>query len=230
MQTTPTQTRRLADYTNIPFEIFVAIFTIVPFLVLAYYYSILPARVPLFLELSGEVATWAEKSVLSVFRVPLMGVDLQLICCLMKYATFRSVPVEMEESEYVRLNVSLWDWFRCLVAVKLSAGSLDTIFLSLERFSFLARPAFIVTGIAALLSIAGALFYGYRLLAVKKKLGDTKIQKPVDAQCVYGGFLYFNSSDPAPFVSKYVFNFGNWLVYVLVASIVAYPLLALWPV
>ena len=47
---------RLRDYTNIPFEIFIAVFTILPFLLLAYFYSVLPDRVPLFMHLNGEVA------------------------------------------------------------------------------------------------------------------------------------------------------------------------------
>src|SRR2546423_404731 len=109
------QSRRLRDYTNFPFEIFIVAFSVLPFLVLAYFYPMLPARVPLFLDLSGEVATWAEKSVLSVFRVPLMAVDTQLICLLMKYGTVKSetiVPLEKatEQAEYqrqyIRLNVN----------------------------------------------------------------------------------------------------------------------------
>ena len=46
-------------------------FTIVPFLVLSYFYPAVPERVPLFLNLRGDVETWAEKTALSVFRVPM---------------------------------------------------------------------------------------------------------------------------------------------------------------
>ena len=179
MQTSFPRSSRLNDYANIPFEIFIAAFTILPFFVLAYVYPMLPERVPLFLNLSGEVEVWGEKSWLSVFRVPLMAVVTQMLCLLMKYGVLQSeaaLPVESAD-DYVQLqkqltvlNVGLWDWFRCLVAFKMSAASLDTIFLSLERFKFLSRPAFAITFIAALLSIAGALFYGYRLLGVKRKI------------------------------------------------------------
>lgn len=242
MQTSSLQSQRLRDYTNIPFEIFIVAFSILPFFALVYFYPVLPQRVPLFLNLSGEVAMWAEKSVLSVFRVPLMAVDTQLICLLMKYGTVQSetdTPLETakEESElrkqYVGLNVGLWDWFRCLVAFKMSAASLDTVFLSLERFKFLSRPAFAITAIAALLSIAGALFYGYRLLVMRRemreKFGDAKFQKPIDARCVYGGVLYFNPSDSALFISKHIFNFANKWAYVFIACIIAYPLLVFSP-
>jgi hypothetical protein len=40
---------------------------------MAYFYPVLPERVPLFLTLSGEVAVWGEKNLLSVFRVPLLA-------------------------------------------------------------------------------------------------------------------------------------------------------------
>lgn len=241
METSVLQSQRLRDYTNIPFEIFIAVFSVLPFFVLAYFYPMLPERVPLFLNLDGEVATWTAKSVLSVFRVPLMAVDTQLICLLMKYGAVQSAtlaPLETAEQteyqkQYVSLSAGLWDWFRCLVAFKMSAASLDTIFLSLEQFKFLSRPAFAVTAIAALLSIVGALIYGYRLLFLKRKMrekfGDTKIQKPIDARRVYGGVLYFNPCDSDLFVNRYVFNFANKWAWVFIAGIIAYPLLVFLP-
>ncbi len=87
MQAPFSQSHRLRHYTKIPFEIFIAAFSILPFFVLAYFYSVLPDRVPLFMKLNGEVALWAEKSVLSVFRVPLMAIVTQVVCLLMKYGT-----------------------------------------------------------------------------------------------------------------------------------------------
>jgi uncharacterized membrane protein len=169
-----------------------------------------------------------------------MAVDTQLICLLMKYGTVQSetvtpgdiAPAELRK-QYLSLNVGLWDWFRCLVAFKMSAASLDTIFLSLARFKFLSRPAFAITAIAALLSIAGALFYGYRLLVVRRemreKFGDAKLQKPIDARRVYGGVLYFNPTDSALFVSKHIFNFANKWAWVFIACLIAYPLLVFSP-
>ena len=67
MRTPALHPQRLSDYTNIPFEIFIAVFSILPFFVLVYFYPMLPERVPLFMNLNGEVAVWAEKSMLSVF-------------------------------------------------------------------------------------------------------------------------------------------------------------------
>ena len=236
------QSQRLSEYTNIRVEIFVAAFTILPFLVLAYFYPVLPERVPLFMNLSGEVAVWGEKSWLSVFRVALMATVTQAVCLLVKYGVVQSEaarPVESVDA-YARLykqstilSAGLWDWFRCIAALKMSAATLDTIFLSIERLRFLSKPAFIITFIAALLSIPVALFYGYRLYVLKSKMkerfGRAETRKPVDARRVYGGVVYFNPSDTALFVSKYVLNFANIRAWVFIACVVAYPLLVFLP-
>lgn len=235
--------QRLSDYTNIPVEIFVAALTILPFLVMAYFYPVLPERVPLFMNLNGEVAVWGGKSLLSVFRVPLMAAVTQVFCLVMKQGVLQSTaapPVENAE-EFARLHeqstvlsLGLWDWFRCIAALKMCAASFDAVFLSVERFNYLSKPAFIIAFAAALLSVPVGLFYGYRWLTVRRKIkerfGGANIQKPIDAGRVYGGVVYFNTSDSALFVSKYMFNFANKWTYAFIACIVAYPLLVFMPV
>ena len=242
MQMPLPQSQRLGDYTNIWVEIFVATLTILPFLVLTYFYPMLPERVPLFMNLNGEVAVWGEKSWLSVFRVALMATVTQVVGLLMKYGVVRSevaLPVESAD-DYARLykqstilSTGLWDWFRCIAALKMGAATLDTIFLSIERFKFLSKPAFVITFVVALVSIPVALFYGYRLFTLKREIkerfGDVETRKPVDGNRVYGGVLYFNPSDSALFVSKYVFNFANIWAWVFIACIIAYPLLVFLP-
>jgi uncharacterized membrane protein len=238
----PPQSQRLSDHTNIWVEIFVAAFTIIPFLVLAYFYPMLPERVPLFMNLNGEVAVWGEKSWLSVFRVALMATVTQMVCLLMKYSVLQSevaAPVENSDGharlykQSTILSAGLWDWFRCIAALKMSAATFDTIFLSIERFKFLSKLTFAITLIVALLSIPVALFYGYRLFILKRKIkerfGRAKTRRTVDVRYVYGGVLYFNPSDAAVFVSKYVFNFANVWAWVFIACVIAYPLLVFLP-
>jgi uncharacterized membrane protein len=236
------QTRPPRDFTNIKFDIFIVVLTILPFFILAYFYSLLPERVPRLLTLTGEVRTWAAKSVISVFCVPLMAVVTQIVLLLMKYGTLQSAVLVSPaiardqsklQNQYLRVNAGLWDWFRWTVAFKMSAESLSTIFLSLERFKFLARPTFVITAMASLTGVGGALFYLYRLLVVrhdlKAELGSEYAQASVDTRRVYGGVLYFNPSDPALFVSKYMFNFANKWAWIFFACIIAYALLVLLP-
>jgi uncharacterized membrane protein len=242
MQTPLPQSQRLSEYTNIWVEIFVVAFTILPFVVLTYFYPMLPERVPLFMNLNGDVAVWGEKSWLSVFRVALMATVTQVVCLLVKYSVVQSevaMPVERVD-DYARLHkqstilsTGLWDWFRCIAALKMSAATLDTVFLSIDRFKLLSKPAFIITFVIALLSIPVALFYGYRLIILKREIKerfvDEETRKPVDASRVYGSVLYFNPSDPALLVSKYVFNLANVRAWVFIACIIAYLLLIFLP-
>ena len=231
-------TQPLRDLTNVKFEIFIVTFTILPFVMLAIFYSLLPERVPHFLSITGEVKIWAEKTLLSVFRVPLLALITQTVCLLMKYGTLQSGALTSLETaggqamlrrQYLRLNAGLWDWFRWTVAFKMSAESLSTISLSLDRYKFLARSTFVITATAAAIGVGGALFYLYRLLRVRRDLKKTFADKyapnPVDTRRVYGGFLYFNPSDPALFVSKFIFNLANKWAWILIACIFAYPLL-----
>ena len=141
----PLSPRRLSDYTNLPIEIVVATLTLAPILILVYFYPVLPERVPVFLNLLGEVEVWAAKSVASVFRLPSMTIDLQVLCLLMKYGTVKSTLVWPEgDDEYWRYQersvafyAGFWDCLRCLIAFKMSAESLDILFRSNERLHFL---------------------------------------------------------------------------------------------
>ena len=233
---TSSQTQPLRDFTNIKFEIFIAAFTILPFLILAYFYSQIPNRVPLFLNITGEVETWTTKGLISVFRVPLMGLAMQVVFLLLKYGTVQSgtlSPQSTHQRDYLRLNARLWDWFRGAAAFKMSAESISTIFLSVDRFKSLAQPTFVFSAIASLIGAVGALYYLYRLLVARRDLkarfGDKDESRPVDKQHVYGRVFYFNRSDPALFVNRYLFNFANKWTWIFLACILSYPLLVLLP-
>jgi len=203
---------RLRDYTNLPLEIFVLTLTALPFLLLAYFYPALPDRVPLFMKLNGEVAVWGQKSLLSVFRVPLLAVITQIVCFLMKYEMVqtRAAAVSIDHSKlqerYLSLSSSMWDWFRATIAFKMSAESLHTVFLTMPRYHFLSQPTFLVTAIIALLGAAGAILYLYRLLLVAREL-----------------------KKQFPNVSKYRFHFANPRLWALIACAIAYPLLVFLP-
>jgi Protein of unknown function (DUF1648) len=183
---------RFSDYTYLPFELFIALLTVLPVVVLMYFYPMLPERVPEYLNLQGEVVVWGRKSLASVFRLPLMAVDLQVLCLLMKYALWqgniressghganRVIPSE----ESIRLQMSLWNWFRALIAFKLGASSLDPIFFGVERLRFLSTTVRAISWTAAVLGIAGTLFYGYRLVRVNRKLKKAGLVRSQSGCC-----------------------------------------------
>ena len=229
--------RHLSAYSNVAFEILVVGLTLMPVIVLVFFYQQLPAQIPVFLNLRGEVEVWAAKSVASVFRLSAMAFDLQLLCFLMKYGTVKS-QTDVEEvlahhqERMVRLTTRLWDSFRLLVAVKLAAASLDVVFIGVGWLRFLWRPAWLLTWAAAIGSIVAAGWYGYRLWQMKrdlKTLPAPSVLQHATRERLMAGIIYFNPKDQALFVEKYLLNFGNKWVYVLIACLVAYPLLVFLP-
>ena len=140
-------TQSFSVYTNTFFEVLVAILTFAPILILIYFYQALPEQIPVFLNLRGEVEVWAPRSIASVFRVPAMGANLQLICLLMKYGTVKSqrsaaLPgVDQMSFDYQNrvtvLSARFWDGLRCLVGIKMAAASLEVVFMSVVGLRFL---------------------------------------------------------------------------------------------
>lgn len=232
----------MRDYTSIPVEILVVTLSLAPILVLTYFYPVLPERIPVFLNLHGEVEKWAAKSVASVFRVPAMAIDLQLICLLMKYAVVRSQlsvsdihaeAFSQYQDRMTSLTSGLWDLLRSFVAIKMCAESLSILFLSDNHNHYLKIAVWAIPWIAAILSIVGAVVYGFRLLVAKRNLkksaGQAHFEKEVDNAHLLARLIYYNPNDPAPLAGKYLFNFANKYVYALFACLLAYPLLVFWP-
>src|SRR3984893_16976226 len=232
----------MRDYTSIPVEILVVTLSLAPILVLTYFYPVLPERIPDFLNLHGEVEECAAKSVASVFRVPAMAINLQLICLLMKYAVVRSqlsvsdIHVEafsQYQDRMTSLTSGLWDLLRSFVAIKMCAESLSILFLSDNHNHYLKIAVWAIPWIAAILSIVGAVVYGFRLLVAKRNLkksaGQAHFEKEVDNAHLLARLIYYNPNDPAPLAGKYLFNFANKYVYALFACLLAYPLLVFWP-
>jgi uncharacterized membrane protein len=234
----PTPSRHLSDYTNRPLEILIAILSVAPIFILIYCYSILPDRVPIFLNLHGEVEVWAAKSIASVFRLPAMAIDLQVLCLLMKYGVVRSKPITItgfaeESRQYqtrsIALYAALWDWLRCLIAFKMGAESLDILFLQDQGRHLFRTVTWALPRAAAFLAVVVACLYLYRLMAIRRELktavGSIVIENHLEPEYVHARIFYYNAADPALFAGKYLFNFGNKLVYVLIGVLVAYPLL-----
>ncbi len=223
--------KSLSHYSNTGFEFLIGVLTIAPVIVLMAFYSQLSSQVPVFLNWRGEVEIWATKSIGSVFRVPAMAIDLQLICFLMKYGAVKSGRDVKEEiagyqERVIRITTRLWDSLRCLVAFKMAAESLELLFMSIDRLRFLLTPARIVTWTAAIVSIFAAALYGYRLWQLKRdRASQVATTETRDRNNVIRALIYFNPRDPALFVEKYLLNFGNKWTYVLILSIVAYPLI-----
>ena len=234
---------RLSDYASVTIEILVIVLSIAPIFLLIYDYPSLPDHIPVFLNLRGEVEKWAAKSVASVFRLPAMAIDLQLLCLLMKYAVVHAKPFlddksaedyQQYQNTVTTLRSGLWDLLRCCVGIKMCAESLSILFLGDSRFPFLKTAIWAIPWIAAMLAIVGALVYGYKLLITKRRMtkvfGESPAPPKIDKTHLIAGFLYYNRDNPSPLIEKYGVNFANKWVYALVVCLAAYPVLVFWPV
>jgi uncharacterized membrane protein len=237
---TPPPQPQFRDYINLPFEVLIAISAVLPILVLIYFYPTLPERVPEYLNLHGEVEVWGRKGFASVFRLPLMAIDLQMLCLLTKYGLWKgkvAQPFEdtkdIYKEESFKLSLSLMDWFRAFIAIKLGASSLEVIVFSIERFHFLTTATRVTSWAASILGVVGAGFYSCRLLMVNRKLkpagADAKVPRQTDKSHLHGGIFYYNPADPSWFTDKYLPNFGNGWIYVFFACLFCLPLLMFWP-
>jgi len=229
------------DHTNVGLELIIVTLTLLPFLALVFFYSSLSERIPEYLNLNGEVAVWGRKSLFSVFRLPLMALDLQILCLLMKYGIWQSSASRYDEDtepsatyrkESIKLSMSLWDWFRAFIAIKLGASSLEIVFYSIERFHSLTTLTRFTSWTASILGIAGAAFYGYRLLTVSRKLknagGSFRIPRPIKSEHS-SGLFYYNPDDPSWFSDRYSPNFANKWVYVFLGCLLCLPVLMFLP-
>ena len=224
---TPPPLRRFRDYTNRPLEVFIAICTVLPIVVLIYFYPLLPERVPEYLNLRGEVELWSNKSFVSVFRLPLIAIDLQILCLLTKYGVWQGRPVAPGDA-LLKTSLNLLDWFRAFIAIKLGASSLETVFYSFERFHSFTTATRITSWVTSILGIVGAVFYSYRLLTLSRKLkkeGPLKTSRPQSS----GRTFYYNREDPSWFTEKHLPNFGNKWIYIFLACLLCLPLLMFWP-
>jgi uncharacterized membrane protein len=227
MQASPS----LRRYSNRFIETLVVSLTFLPIVILIWFYRQLSEQIPVFLSLTGEVEVWAPKSIASVFRVPAMAIDLQVICLLMKYASIKfqgtTVLNNGHQEEITTLAAQFWDWLRCLVAFKMAAESLEIVFTSLSRLNSLSKPGWLIAWAAAIVAMVVASIYGYRLWRLMRTQKGSKVSPA--REHLIAGVLYFNRQDPSLFVNNYLFNFGNKWVYLLIGSLVAYPLLVFLP-
>jgi uncharacterized membrane protein len=229
-------------YWSFPFEVFIVVFSFLPLAILIYFYPMLPDRVPEYLHLNGEVAVWGRKDFFSVFRLPLMALDLQILCLITKYGIWQGrlvAPVEADEQlaalreQSFRTSFRLFDLLRAFVAIKLAASSLEVVFYSVERFQFLTTLTRLTSWGASILGVGGALYYSYRLLGfnrtLKRDFAGSKDPGTTRQTKSNSGFFYYNPADPSWFTNTYQPNFGNKWIYIFLGCLLCLPLLMFWP-
>jgi hypothetical protein len=125
-----------------------ALLTIVPFVLTGIYYNSMPGNIPLFVNFMGEPLVFVEKTLLTAFRLPLMGLILQAVCLAM-YLGCREAASAKPGTKGLQRN--FWLAASLIAAIKLFASSVPFTGIILQDFV----PAFrLVALFAALLGVA----------------------------------------------------------------------------
>jgi uncharacterized membrane protein len=187
-------------------------------------YAELPARYPVHWNGAGEVDRYVDKSLRAVFATPaialvvlvmVLGVGLGI-----RYASRRGSSGEQAgwASKFRRLNMMMLTAIMWTVSAMTSTLSLAPL-LPYRTIGTL-MPAFVVALLATVV--------GFAIPLIRMSMKNTGGSDATPDECWSGGVIYYNPADPALMVEKregigYTLNFGNRLSWVILAFIVALP-------
>ena len=128
------------------FIILSIIFNIMPMVILPLVYKNIPNSIPAFVDLWGNTVVSMEKSYLSIFRLPVMGSLLSIICIIMYKIKF--------VNENKKLNKMIWQVIAFIGSLKMRITSLEIIFYErMEIIKYFRITVFVlvITGIIILI-------------------------------------------------------------------------------
>jgi uncharacterized membrane protein len=128
------------------------IITVIPFVLLSIYYDRLPDQIAVFVDINGSPTMLMDKSIFSVFRLPVMGVITQIICFTMYWI---KLDYEREKNQRLWLSVSV------LAALKMSLTSIEVLIYTKQDLFNLIRIIVLIVIFLAIASIAFNLYSLY---------------------------------------------------------------------
>jgi len=144
--------------------LFIAVISILPFPMLAFLYELIPNEIPLLFDFTGNPTAMISKSIFSVFRFPIMGLLLQVVCIigyLLKY----------EDKKEMKLNRVLWLTMSVIPAMTRSAASLEVFIYGNEYLLNVFRNIRTITVIIAI----GTFIITCSLLYKRQKSKDNEV-------------------------------------------------------
>ncbi len=239
--------RHLSEYTNLYLEAMILCLTVLPSLLLIYYYPQLPEKIPVHWDWRGRPDVWARKSFSTVFSLSMLLIYMQGLFLLVKNGLLSvkmTLPAERAaeylegKEEFLRTTIRLMDWVRGLVALLMSSLILNVVFSSVEHLRRLTIVVAVADSLSTLLLVVVCIYFIVRLVMIDRRLkrtvGSVYVQRSRDAAHWYaGGLFYFNREDPALFVEKmvgfgYTLNMANPWVYLYLAYAILLPLIMNW--
>ena len=93
---------------------------IIPMIILPFVYEIIPDKIPAFVDFWGNTIVSMDKSYFSIFRLPLMGLLLSILCIIMY-----SLKIPGENNKY---NKIVWSIVAFISAIKMGLTSIEVIY------------------------------------------------------------------------------------------------------
>lgn len=137
-----------------PLAILSSIITLTPFILLLTMYPGLPDKITGFVDVNGNPTLFINKNILSVFRLPLMGAALQVICF-----TMACLPLNEKQQKN---NQFLWLTVALLAAVKMSLTSMEIMYTNNPELFQLLRKLVLVVIVIAVCFIAVIAYQLYK--------------------------------------------------------------------
>jgi hypothetical protein len=138
------------EYIVMALIIFSIICNIIPMVVLPLFYKNIPNNIPAFIDFLGNPIISMEKSYISIFRLPFMGILLSIICIIM-YSINLS-------NEYKKPNKIIWSVIAFVGSLKMGITSLEILFYrNLEIIKYFRISVLILVIIGIIILVYGLL-------------------------------------------------------------------------
>lgn len=131
------------------------VISILPFAILTLLYRLIPNQIPLFVDLAGNPTIMTAKNIISVYRLPVMGLMIQVVCILMALIKFN-------DGQTFKKNKNLWTAVSSIAALKMSITSMEPLIYENNHLLQVFRAIVIVTIIVAVIILLFNLFSLYR--------------------------------------------------------------------
>jgi hypothetical protein len=137
----------------------------VPIIILSLFYNNIPNNIPAFVDLMGNPVIYLGKTYLSIFRLPIMGILLSIICIKMYL-------IKLTE-ENNKFNKIIWSVVAFIGSLKMGITSLEIIFYeNLNVINIFRISVLILVIIGIIILLYGLLkLYKNKITFVDYKIG-----------------------------------------------------------
>jgi uncharacterized membrane protein len=127
---------------------------IIPIIILPIFYNNIPSQIPAFVDIMGNPVVFMEKTYISIFRLPIMGILLTVICIKMYL-------IKISEQN-INFNKIIWSVIAFIGSLKMGITSLENLFFDNSEITNIFRTSVLI------LVLIGVIILVYGLIKMYK--------------------------------------------------------------